>query len=816
MNNSRVDPLNDLLQRVVSRGAILFLGSGFSATARGLGDEDMPTAKNLAERISHLKGFDSEGDLRYTAERFLKSGGGQAQLIQMLRETFTVRSVEDHHKAIASAPWKRIYTTNYDLCFEQAAAQVGKLVETVDLSAKPAEYAAKNNICVHLNGSLNDLTLDTLENAFKLTTSSYLSSESFVTSRWYYPFKRDLDYSSAIVFVGYSMYDIEVQKILNSDPEYISKTFFITRSLKGGRDQFTLEQFGTILPIGTEAFGEEITKKTNEFEPEPEELILASLWEYEVDVEDAEIRDSDVDSFLMRGEVADMLIDAAVTSSKGAPLLIHRDDLNYAQDLLRSGSNLVITADFGNGKSAFLRALRTLLTLDGMSVFTADQADFHQHDDLDQIVQKGIKGFLLVDSYEQNIDLVKHFAELDSANIQLIASARTSVHERNRAALLELGISHTEIAINDLSTKEVESFVRIIDNVGYWGDRAALPFSVKCSVIGRDNHGQISMNLLALLSSPQIVSRVAELVSGLFLVPNHKDTIFAIALLAANDMPLNSSFIADIARNEAIYTAELRNNSGFKQLFHFNGTKITSGSSIFAISLISHQFSSSYIVDQLLKIVSSIGSGIEDVPEKHGIQKSLLRFSVVERLLPEKQRMQNLIRYYENLKREVPWLKSDPHFWLQYGMTQLTYKKYSLAQRYFDQAYAWAARKYNYHTVHIDTQQARLFLMQAISALDASTAFNLYVRGHQLLNKVPNDLHKYRQVESYKDVYRRWFKSFSKSNKVTFEHACRATLNELIRIEQENPLLSWSRMATRIEEQLKEILDEIKLDKGSS
>jgi len=304
--------LDSILNHVASRGAILFLGSGFSASAHGLKDKEMPVAKELAQKIGNLQDFDAEGDLRYATSRYLSANGDKNKLIDMLRETFTVTEVKDHHVAIASAPWRRVYTTNYDLCFEQAAAKAQKLVTTVDIQSSPSNYSAKNEICVHLNGSLLNLTIESLDDEFKLTTSSYLSPNSFLNSKWFYSFQTDLEFSTAIIFVGYSMYDIEVQRVLHNNPHFTSKTYFITRSLKGGRDQFTLEQFGTILPIGVIDFAQSIKKKSNDFNAEPEELMLASLWEYEVNSTEMAARDKNVDDFLMYGKAKDLLIESSI------------------------------------------------------------------------------------------------------------------------------------------------------------------------------------------------------------------------------------------------------------------------------------------------------------------------------------------------------------------------------------------------------------------------------------------------------------------------------------------------------------------------
>lgn len=798
--------LNELLRKIVSRNVVLFLGSGFSASAHGLSSKEMPIAAALAQRIGDLNNFDADNDLRYASSRYLTKGGDKTKLIKMLRETFTVKAVEESHKAIASAPWRRVYTTNYDLCYERAAEQIGKLVETVDLSTRPSDLQANSNVCIHLNGSIKNLSIDALDSDFKLTHSSYLSPDSFLNSAWFYSFKRDLEFSSAIVFVGYSMYDIEVQKILYENPEYISKTFFITSSLESEKSKFILEQFGSILPIGAAAFSEAVAKESDNFEVEPEELILSSLWEYRFIENDINIRDSDVDAFLTHGVISDQLIDAAVMGTGGAPLLILRDELDRAQEFLKAKGNIAITAEFGNGKSIFTRVLRTLLTLEGMRVFTAEQADFRQHDDLEKIVSKGVRGFLIIDSYEQNLPLLRHYAELNPINLQIIICARAGIHERNRDYLSSINLKINEISIDDMSFEEASRFVDIIDNIGFWRDKVSLSKEAKISIVKIDNYGQISLNLLSLLSSPHIVSRVRELMSYLLSVNDYRDTVFAVALLSAIDMPLNSSLISEIALNSKIYSNDFRDNENFRQLFHMKGTRIISKSSIFSVFLISQHFPSSYIVDQLLKIVSHADNKFGEITQ---IQKNLLRFSVVERLLPEKQRMQNLIRYYENLKREVLWLKNDPQFWLQYGMAQLTYKNYDKAQLYFDQAYALARKKINYNTDYIDTQQARLFLLKAGSTLEIGESFKLFSDAHEILMKIPDDYHKFRQVQSYREIFDRRFLAFSKNNKTHFERACRIMLQKMNEAIQDRWTIGRPRFIEHTIAILQRILDEI-------
>ncbi|TCV92119.1 SIR2-like protein [Luteibacter rhizovicinus] len=809
--------LEPLLRRIVNGGAMLFLGSGYSSDALGLADETLGTAGALADKIGELGGFEAGGELRYAADRYLDRGG-PGPLIDLLHTRFTIKKPLDHHRQIAAAPWRRAYTTNYDLCFETAATEQGLLIRSVDLEAPPADFQAKKNVCVHINGSLKNLTSESLNNAFKLSTSSYLDANSFLDSLWAFPFNRDLELSSAIVFVGYSMYDIEVQKILHANSHYAAKTYFVTREQVSEKDIFTLSKFGKILPITAAGFGHALASAMADSDSaDDDQTILASLAKYEVTELGKEARDGDVFSFLLRGEATDDLIDSAVTHVKGAPLLVTRTRLQEAVALVKSGSNIVVTADFGNGKSVFLRALRTLLAIDGLSVYSADDIDPHQHDDLERLVQSAKPGVLLVDAYEQNFDFVRHYAELSPKNITLVLGARTSNHDRMRPAVKAAGLRLHEVEIDELDSSEIEEFIKIGDSIGFWGEKTGHSDRTKFEIIWHDNHRQLSLALLSVLSSPQMIERVKGLLANLLVKPRYRDTVFAIALLSAIDSQLTSSLIREIALNDEIYESDFRNEAGFKDLFRLEGSKVKTKSSLFATSMISHQFPATYIVDQMLKIAASIGDGRGELPEKRNVQRALLRFSVVERLLPEAKRKQNLVRYYETVKRDVTWLKGDPHFWLQYGMAQITYKDYDLAQKYFDNAYSLAQKKRNYHTVQLDTQQARLYLFRATAAATASDALKAFSDAHQLLRKVPNDIHKFRQVELYGRVFEVNYPEFNGSGKATFEQACRAQLSEIDKLLNSGDVeFSGHRGTKRVRELLERILDTVKQSRSAS
>ncbi|WP_198155217.1 hypothetical protein, partial [Candidatus Burkholderia verschuerenii] len=144
-----------LVETIAGGRAILFVGSGFARNAIALDGTAFPTAQILANKIGKLGSFDPDNDLRYASEKYLRMNSGE-QLVAMLLDAFSVKEVLPHQTVIATTPWQRIYTTNYDLVIEEAAKSAGLRIEPADLDDSPGDYLAKTPTCVHLNGSIRN------------------------------------------------------------------------------------------------------------------------------------------------------------------------------------------------------------------------------------------------------------------------------------------------------------------------------------------------------------------------------------------------------------------------------------------------------------------------------------------------------------------------------------------------------------------------------------------------------------------------------------------------------------------------------------
>lgn len=225
--------------------AILFLGSGFSYGLESILGEKIPTASGLAKRLCEESGSTLTENLKKASTRYLEKKSTE-DLVNLLQNLFTVRNSSKAHEEIANIDWLRVYTTNYDNVFEVSAEINKKRFYPVDMEKQPRGNIQKQTV-IHINGYINSLTENKLKDTFKLTDRSYLTV-SFRNSNWSEVFKRDVQTASAIFFIGYSLYDIEIQEILFIDEANKKKTFFIDRQdlTKEEIEDLDISSFGKV------------------------------------------------------------------------------------------------------------------------------------------------------------------------------------------------------------------------------------------------------------------------------------------------------------------------------------------------------------------------------------------------------------------------------------------------------------------------------------------------------------------------------------------------------------------------------------------
>lgn len=794
----------ELLKRRISTGkAIAFTGAGFSFGTQNILGSVPPMAGELSRKLSLLANLEESDDLMFTADVAVEYIDRNA-ILDLLKDSYTIKVVSGSHESICKLPWRKFFTTNYDNSIELASLNVGKRIESVDLSSMPTTYLKKDNVCLHINGKIEGAVPEDLASKIKLSDSSYLSPDSFINSDWYYHFKKDLETASAIVFMGYSMYDMDVKKFLFENPSLQEKTYFVVRDAAEFKEIFTLRKYGHVIPIGIEKFSE-LVKDVHKKNDDDGVIFTDSLVRHEVLETQPDFRDIDSERLFLYGDYEREKLHDALRKIQSIPYFIKRNIISTCLENIKNKNNVIIVGDLGNGKSIILEMLAYELSSNGYHTYMLRDNGGDYISDLNQISQYEDSAIVIVDNFSNHPNLVKHINEIKADNLTYIFADRNTNSLRVTPPL-----DFIEHNIDLLSYDEIQSAVKIIDNLSTWKTFSALSTERKEKLVAEKYGSQLSLLLLGLINSPNIKTKIKQQTDLIYGNEEFKKTVFCICICEIANVEPTSSLVSEISGSNAIYNISLREFPPFKQLFKVNGTTIKSKSSILSLSLLNNTFSDIYVRDTLLKIVEKIDSIKDQEIELNKIFKSLLRFHVVERILPQNQSA--LDRYYEQLKFRCTWLMDSPHYWVQYAMCRLSFSDYVRAQNYLTNAYEKAeTKKETYHTHNIDTQQARLYLNQCIdnNTLDS---YKLFEKAHKLLEALPNEGRKFRQVLLYGRVFESSYQGFSKKNKVDFEHACKKILEQANLNNTNNDAIHNTKMVkfiTSSEEILTKIINSI-------
>lgn len=773
--------LIESVNKILSGNGILFTGAGFSLETKNIRNQEPPLAGSLSKKISKLiPDFEEDDDLMYVSDYYIKKNYDINKLIQLLRNEFTIKEVSPHHQNICKMNWKRIYTTNYDNTIKKSFTDNDNDIQAISANDKSSEnYNKNNNLCIHINGRIDSLTVKNINTSFKLSDSSYMSPENFVNSFWYRQFKLDLERTGVIFFIGYSLYDLDIKKILFDNEIYKEKTFFIIRKDASEKEVFQLEQYGNVLAIGLDGIANIFQKVYKDYIPIEENFYTEAFTKYTINNNNnQEIIDKNIEDFLQYGNLDAKFKSDALLSTQTKPCLIIRNKLRDINYLLDEYQYLFILGDFGNGKSIFLEEVMIKYVSENKNVFYLKDFNSNYLVDIEKINNLNTLSYLIIDGYAQCLDIFEFIFDNPLSNIKFIFSERTTVHNglKNDFKITQ---KSAELSVDKMQDNEMDFFIDIVDNIGYWGDKSKMSIIQKKETL-KKNNSEISLNLLSLFDSNHIKDRLQNIINSIDR-PDYKNTLFAICLIEAIGVEPEQSLISEVALSNTIYENSFKNDKAVSQIFQFKGNELISKSSLFSLYVLKNTFSATYMIDRLILLSNRFNEIQYDNYINKEISKYLLRFNFIQKILPGKRDEQNnsLVQYYEKLKTSMNWLKKDIHYWLQYGMCKIALGEYQTAQKYLETAYSFALNRDYYDTVYIDSQQSRLYLIQSLETHIAQESFSLFEKAHYLLLTLPDDGYKYKRVKIYYDIYSKHFINFSKKNKIKFYQACETMLDSV-------------------------------------
>lgn len=570
---------------------------------------------------------------------------------------------------------------------------------------------------------------------------------------------------------------MEVKKLLVKNDDLKKKTAFITREDVSTKEHHRLSAFGEVFPVGVEGFGEKINAYTP---PEmPEELSYLESLEKQNLSHDADFYDADIRDFLLRGRVELNSLAASLTA-RDKLYAVSRKQTDEVIACLDSIDVAVIHGAIANGKSVVADQVVAKLLLEGRIVYKIRDDEAKYEDDIESLSKVSQNIFLVIDDFEQNIDIVRYFCSCLGSKGKLILTERPHRFRRAMSKLKEFGITPYTINVDYLREAEVKDVANILSNSGLWGERAGESFDKQLRYLTQDCESQLSIILLQLLKSPHIARRFKSSFAEILKYPDTKRTVHAICLIQhIYPKQCTKSYISDIADSNHVYSSEFEERIRESGLFELKGNVFATRSAVFATFILSSFYTSSYTVEQLVRIAEKLQRyRSQQSYEEREMFRSIMTFGTLASVLPENDRANSYIQFYEKLKREVPNVVGNPHYWLQYAMSVMSENNLSDAERILTTAYSKAENNPGYDTTYIDNQFARLRLKQAVIEKNQNVSIQLFLEAHKILKSEENDIFKFRQAGLYIPYFENTYTLLSKGNKVKFEHSVKEILSQ--------------------------------------
>jgi SIR2-like domain len=677
----------------------------------------------LSDALAKDCGLGGGYPLDSITEHFLDARSETA-LINALRKHLTVATIAPSLKTLASLPWSRIWTTNYDDAFEKALNDKNVSYYSLTTSADTSNAKGNRLVLLHVNGALAKLK-QSLTSDFILTSQSY-ATQSFLESEWSVIFRNDLERSKAVIFIGYSLADIDIARLIFNSSLFRSKIHFIDRAEIDPVLKAKLSRFGTVHPIGLDAL-QAIVESEGLSWTKPNLIEEYQCFSRLVIEDDKHVTsDDDFYDLFLRGVCRDgLMLAQAETPDDPSYTVVRTCEDKCIRDIEKAATIVAVIGAFANGKSIAVRSISLKLAAQGRDVFFLEHPNESAEVELQKMCRRDGNFVLIIENYSRNLPLVECFTRYARPECALLISERAEVHELRLPALIDRTKAHRQLLIHDvdvLDNEEIDRLSKLLSFRGLWGERAGLSETQRNAYLKHDCGGQLQAVLIDVARSPQIQTKLNEIVEHFKAIDGGLRVLISLCLLQTVGEVPRVSVVAELLHLSDDCFRNLTRDEVTRQIVVVRSGVAQFRSTIMAAAVLSGLVNAPTITDVIVECVRNAEHARRADSYFGNIAKELVRFATLERVLPGKGKRAALQNLYEELKN-IPTIRENPQFWLQYAMARISLGELDVARRYFAQSYSFAEKLNGYDTFQIDNHFCTLLFLEAENATDSDVAF---------------------------------------------------------------------------------------------
>lgn len=812
--------LDEIIKKIIGGNCLLFLGSGFSTAAKNYLNENLPCGGKLSQILDAETGEDNDGDLEESAESYIDRFG-EMVLAQKLRDIFTVKEASAAQETICGCKWRRIYTTNYDNTVEYVMAKAKKHFLPVTLSSDSQHYVNKRDIVVHLNGSINNLSSNTISSEFKLTSESYLTQQ-FMDSTWRNLFEYDIKDSELIVFVGFSLrYDLDIKKLLWEDSDTKEKCIFILAEDEPSQNLKKASRYGIPFPIGLDEFAKKIEEirddKPNGAICRLERPLLCFRIPTIKNDSIAKIPDGSITDMFLYGKVDDLLLQKSQEHPESLHYFINRKATDSVLKQFENGSkDILIHSDLGNGKTLFLKGLSYDLVRKGYKVYEFIKYYANLNDEIERICCDGdSQTVIIVENYNSNRNIIEAIQTFRTKQ-KLIVSERTVSNDMSYDWLRDLvKRDFYEVDVNRLVEEEVDTCMSILDRFGLWREYSILDSEKKKELLKNECKSSLRLILLKIINSVDIRKRIEGDIKK---IGRDRDLYQALVLMLVSNLLGWNISLDDVSfalGNTLKGSFSFRRNEVIKEYVDFSSSEMKVKSSILSEVILTQIMDVDIVREALVKAFCNFDKMLGN-EEYRKYMKTILSYANMQRVFNKEEGdvfNNNIVILFEDI-RGCAFCKNNPHYWLQYAIAKLGEQKYDEAKLYFDNAYSFAKRKMDFDTYQIDNHYARYLLENVIYTNADDDFFKVFVQAHNILtdrrHEKDTKYYPFKVARIYLPFYEKFKSRMSKKELGQFYVACQQIANMIKKYKNAIPVYRMKHEVKEAEKNIDKILDEQK------
>jgi hypothetical protein len=784
MADAILDKLSLLLRRYGKAQALLFTGAGFSVGATNIQGDPVPVGSQLITLLKDKIGEDVD-DISILS-RLFGDQFGQHKLFELLTTSFRARSIAAEHEAILSFPWKSVYTTNYDDVGELAAKGAKVNCQSYSHNQHPRDIDTKSLPIIHLNGYINDVTFRDFKAKIRLTNTSYLSDE-ISKSPWGQKFRSDILTSPCIIFIGYSMYDLDIGRVIYEFPEMRDRIYFVTTPSPSRALSVRLNDFGTIVPIGTERFAGFLSGVLGAG-IERRELYFASITRLPKYTTPPKLpTDANLRELLVWGDVDQELLSSEVTTGS-ARYVIERDCVETIANLIQRSQkcNIVLRSNIGNGKSLCTEILAHKMNNLHAEVFKIENRTKKLLEELPQVAQLSGKKVFIIDNLGSHIDTVRAIQSLNLPDYAVICCVRTSLYDLLSYEMDKLfGEDLFEFDLDTISPAERSRLTALFDTYGYWRELQKNSDAQKDLFITRECSSELRAVLLHFLDCQPIKGKIKAIFSDDGSVDDGITKIRSLIILAQMinlaGLEPRLDLLDEILEFDA-YALAHKARAEHREFLKVKHGSIALRSTILSDYIVKNIIDGAYLIDAMIEVVTRLDEIYHNDPVFDELMKIFVRYSFLEGYLPTRNKRDLLIKFFENVK-VLNRFRTEPLFWLQYAIARLSLKEFEEAKLLFDAAYSFSKARGYLENRHLDNQFARYLLESRTSADRYHDYMDAFNQAHQILVRQmaaeSNSYNPYRVASNYFEFAVRRRDELSSGDRVRVQRACAEVLKRI-------------------------------------